>query len=87
MNLPYTIIDGEIKEHKMSFEMQLNVLNNKDKKRKDVTSIKASEIPKICSCGNVFKKVGSIEICNDCYDKFDSNGHYLAVIKRNKGKK
>lgn len=87
MIFPYEIQDGQIVEHNLSFEMQLNALNNKDKKQKELKPVKVPDVFKVCSCSRVFKKVDSIEICDPCYDKFDSHGQYLAVMKRNKGKK
>ena len=81
---PYEISDGQIVEHKMSFEMQLNALNNKDKRRVEVKAVKVPDVFKMCSCGKVFKLTDSIMICEPCYDKFESHSHYVAVMKRNK---
>jgi|18_taG_2_1085343.scaffolds.fasta_scaffold01030_9 hypothetical protein len=87
MIFPYEIQDGEVIEHNMSFEMQLNALNKKSDKVKEFESVKIPDVFKTCSCGNVFKSVGFISICETCYNKFDNHKHYLAVMKRIKGKK
>ena len=85
MIYPYEIQGGEIVENKSSYEMQLNALNNKSKTPDFFTeSAIVPDVFKSCSCGAVFILVGSINICNDCYDKFDNHSHYLATVKRNK---
>lgn len=84
MSLPYTLQDGKPVEHPQSYEMQLNAINNKSKEVKEVEPIKVPDVFKTCSCGNVFKSVGFISICNPCYNKFDNHRHYLAVMNRNK---
>lgn len=84
---PSKIIDGEIVEHKMAFDMQLNHLENSKDADKSIKIAEVVTIPIIamkCGCGVVFKYEGTgIDICDTCFDKFDDTKHYLKVKQRN----
>ncbi len=87
MIFPTRIVDGEIIEHKMAFDMTLNVLNNKD-----YFEIKTVKLEPVLMDGD--KKVkcplceggtssSKLAVCDECSDKW-SNNEIEQSLKRNK---
>lgn len=84
---PYEIVDGEIVEHKLSYDMTVNMLDKENPPRQ----IKINESTTIavmtekCSCGSEFRRVSAlINHCEQCFDMYDNLKHYLYIQNRNK---
>lgn len=82
---PYSIIDGEIVEHKLSYDM---IVNSLEKPKEDVKIDEEKEnkpVIETCSCGKSFERArADVNHCDACYDIFDSHRHYELVQRRNK---
>lgn len=76
----YTVFNKDGKEHKMSYDVALKIVSEKKQAESNISETKKIKC-KLCGCDTDHSV---LQVCDVCYDKFDTQRQLKEYLKRMK---